>query len=108
MELIRNSSHGIPAPHLTQMKQGKRRYPLEKRRRLVAVLDRSERDVLRRSEGAGGVPESIRSAPERLLRHHPRHVDQPPTRLRIHARRPRKRRYHPQGSAALRGVKCWK
>ena len=36
----------------TQMKQGKRRCTPEKRRRLVAVLDRSERDVLRRSEGA--------------------------------------------------------
>ena len=53
------------------MKQGKRRCPPEKRRRLVAVLDRSERDVLRRSESAGGVPESIRPAPERLLRHPP-------------------------------------
>jgi hypothetical protein len=59
------------------MKQGKRRCTPEKRRRLVAVLDRSERDVLRRSEGARGVPESIRSAPERLLRHPPRPVDEP-------------------------------
>ena len=92
----------------TQMKQGKRRCTHENRRRLVAVLDRSERDLLRRSEGAGGVPESIRSAPERLLRHHPRHVDEPPTRLRIHARRPRKKRSHPQGSATLRSVKSRK
>jgi hypothetical protein len=59
---------GIPSPHLTDMKKSRRRCTPEKRRRLVAVLDRSERDVLRRSEGAGGVPESIRSALEPLLR----------------------------------------
>ena len=42
---------GIPSPHLTDMKKSKRRCTPEKRRRLVAVLDRSERDLLRRSEG---------------------------------------------------------
>jgi hypothetical protein len=33
----------------------------EKQRRLVAVLDRSERDVPRRGEGAWGAPESKRT-----------------------------------------------
>ncbi len=60
---------GIPSPHLTDMKKSRRRCTPEKRRRLVAVLDRSERDVLRRSEGAGGVPESIRPPLQPLLRH---------------------------------------
>lgn len=62
----------IPSPHLTAMKKSRRRYTPEKRRRLVAVLDRSECDVLRRSEGAGGLPESMRSALESLPRDLPR------------------------------------
>jgi hypothetical protein len=73
----------------SDMKKSRRRCTPEKRRRLVAVLDRSERDVLRRSEGAGGVPESIRPPLQSLLRNLPRLLAPPPTRLRSDARRTR-------------------
>ena len=62
---------GIPAPHLTQMKQGKRRCTPESDPRLSAFFGITPPDMWMNLQ-----------------------LD-----LRIHARQPRKRRCHPQGSA---------